>query len=354
MLVDAYGRPLNGLRIIVTPECNLSCFFCHLEGDPHGSPLTPGFFRNHMTPEEYDIVAEAASSVGIDYFKVTGGEPLIRRDIVEIVGRLSGYGFVSMTTNGVLLDTYAEPLYEAGLRKVNVSVHHLDPKAYKMITGRSLIGRVLRGIEAALDTGMEVKVNVVLLKGINESHVWSIIGFAEKMGLDVQIIELIPVGRGRKARESMYASSEAIEKRLAELGARRVVRRLHNRPIYVMPSGIRVELVRPVDNPYFCMGCERVRLTSRGELIPCINWKGPGVDVLKRIRSSKTRREALERVVEALVEVNYIRRPYALYGPELDAPMKRPKASRISHPKKRSLREVAQSLYYSRLAPFNG
>ena len=314
-LRDAYGRPLNNLRLVVTRECNYRCFFCHLEGDPTGSPRPVGTSRPEMTPRDYYILARAASRLGILDFKITGGEPLVRRDIVDVVRSImegsGGRAEISMTTNGYLLAMFAKQLRDAGLRRVNVSLHSLDRRTYAMITGVDGLDMALRGARAAKELGIDVKVNMTVMKS-NVGEVWDLIDLAAREGFRVQLIELQPINEGARAFDSEHVSLDLVEAQLRRLAVRSYVRPLHNRPVYVLQNGVVVELVKSYDNPVFCAGCTRVRVLPDGVLTPCINYRGPGVRLLPLIRGVPDD-VAVDNAVKALMEVNLLRRPYYMW-----------------------------------------
>ncbi len=313
---DAYGRPLESLRVLVTAECNYRCFFCHLEGDPLGAPLRPGLKPPLLSPEDYGVIAEAAYKLGISGFKITGGEPLVRRDIVDIVGSIGSSApasDISMTTNGFLLDVYARQLADAGLKRVNVSIHSLRRDRYKFITGVDGLERGIRGVKAAVESGLKVKVNTLILKGVNDDEILELAEFARSIGAILQLIELIPVGLGARLLESHRFPLAVVEEKFKAMGAKVKLRSLHRRPIYELPNGAIIEVVKPYGNPVFCSGCNRLRLDSSGNLSPCINWRGERVNIVKAIRGAKSRGEAVMRVMEALLEANTMRRPFYLY-----------------------------------------
>lgn len=321
VVADAYGRPLRDLRIAVTPECNLDCFFCHMEGASRAGPWRPGSWTPVMTVEDYDIIGEAASRLGVDSFKLTGGEPLIRSDIDSIVEVLSSYGEVSMTTNGILLPLKARSLVNAGLSRVNVSIHSLDDKIYEGITRRRVLKAALSGVKAALSVGLRVKVNMVLLKGVNEADFWRLLDMACEWGFDLQVIELHPAGRGAEVAGKYRRPLDYIEERLSSQAVRVETGRLHNRRVYRLPSGVRVYIVDPVENPLFCMGCYRVRLTWDGRILPCIYWKGRTPNVVDALKSEGSREEKVERVMWVLLKANTLRRPTFLFGPGREPPV---------------------------------
>ncbi|MGC9210124.1 MAG: GTP 3',8-cyclase MoaA [Acidilobus sp.] len=344
-LTDAYGRPLNNLRIAVTNECNYRCFFCHIEGDPVGSPRPIGAGLTLMKPHDYFVVALGASRLGISSFKLTGGEPLLRSDIVDVVSSIrEGAGKradLSMTTNGYLLARLAQRLAAAGLNRVNVSLHSLNREHYRAITGVDGLDHVLDGLRESAKAGLKVKVNVTVTR-INVNDVWDVIMFASEMGFKVQLIELQPVNLGMKVFSNQHVPLDQIEERLLAMGAKRRTRDLHNRPLYVLPDGTEVEVVKPFNNPLFCAGCTRVRLLADGTLIPCINYRGIGVNLLRRIRGLGEE-EAVEEVVRALIEVNSLRRPYYLWRLDLRDGAKSVRGLRLSIPS-RAMAQAGETL----------
>jgi len=315
LLRDAYGRPLEDLRVLVTPECNLDCIFCHMEGSGLQGPARPGSYSGElMSPGDYLVLAEAARRVGVKYFRVSGGEPLVRRDICEVVAALSHTGIpVGVTTNGVLLDRYAGCLASLGVDKVNVSIHSLNPESYAAITRRPLLASALRGVRAAVDAGLRVKVNIVLLRGKNEGEVKRLIDMAARLGFEVQLIELHPVGRGSKVMGDFVPAREVLER--LGFNVVRVERgRIHNRSVLVLGNGVRVTIVDPVENPLFCAGCTRMRIRWDGAVIPCINWRGaPPANVLEAARRARSFEEAVEAVIAELEKANRARRPFYLF-----------------------------------------
>jgi cyclic pyranopterin phosphate synthase len=317
MLYDAYGRPLENLRIAVTRECNYRCIFCHLEGDPKGSPLPPGSEKPVMRPEDYEVVARAASILEINSFKITGGEPLIRGDIVEVVRSIregAPSSEISMTTNGYLLAGLAARLREAGLDRVNISIHSTRREIYRKITGVDGLKNVLQGLRAAVDVGFsQIKINAVVLTGLNDRELWDLVELARSYGAILQLIELHPVGLGARGFRRLYTPLQKFERELLDMGASVEFRPLHNRPVYKLPDGVVVEVVRPFSNPVFCAGCRRVRLLADGTLSPCLNWRGPRVDLVGRLRRAESFDERVRRAAEALIEVNSLRRPFYLW-----------------------------------------
>jgi cyclic pyranopterin phosphate synthase len=291
---DRFGRPLRSLRISVTGECNLRCFYCHREGMEGGG--------RRMSAEELGRVAEVASSLGMGRVKLTGGEPLLREDLEEVVREVSEHAEeVSLVTNGVGLVGRAGALAEAGLRRVNVSLDTLDPEKYARLTGIRALDRVIGGIEAALDVGLvPVKLNMLLLRGVNEGEVERMVEFAGERGLKLQLLELIRLPWDPpRIYEVFHLDLSGVEGWLREKG-REVGRREQNaRRVYRL-DGAEVEVVRPMHNSEFCLYCSRLRLTHDGYLKPCLMRRDNLVDLLTPLREG--REEEVKRAFELAVE----------------------------------------------------
>jgi len=345
--VDAYQRPLESLRLAVTAECNYRCIFCHIEGEPIGGPARLGSLPPRITPEEYGVIAEAARLLGIRSFKLTGGEPTTRKDIVEIVGELrrnAPEAEISMTTNGYLLPALAERLARAGLQRVNISVHSLDPEKYEFITGVPGLDRALESLEAAVRAGLGVKINMTIMKGVNEDEILDLARLARRYGAILQVIELQPVGLGAKFFRRYYYPASKVEEMLLARGAKVVRRRLHNRPIYILPSGEKIEVVRSYNNPLFCLGCTRIRIGPFGDVSPCLNWRGPRPDILGPIRRAGSRKEKVMAAARVLLEANTLRRPTFLPRIGREAVNGNRKGLRATFPKKSELERLLQEL----------
>jgi len=303
MIKDPYGRPVDNLRLSVTQRCNLRCFYCHKEGEIH---------RTHaeMTPEEIERVVRVAASLNIRRVKLTGGEPLLRGDIVEIADKLSRIPRlreVAMTTNGILLNGLAEPLKAAGLARVNVSLGTLDPDTYRAITGVDAMSQVLEGIREAAMVGLSpIKVNMVVLKGLNEDQVSSMIEFIRESDLILQIIEFESPNPETECYRRYHSDLAEVERRLRERANRVIVRRMHERRKYLLKGGGEVEVVRPMHNTAFCENCSRLRVTSDGKFKPCLFRTDNLIDFLIPMRNGA----ADEEVKRLLLEAVKRRRPY--------------------------------------------
>ena len=262
-----------------------------------------------MTPEEIQRIVGVAASFNVRKVKLTGGEPLLRSDILEIVKRIKsvpGISEVSMTTNGTLLSRLAKPLKEAGLTRVNVSLDTLKPEKYKFITGASVLKTVVAGVKEAVKAGLfPVKVNMVLLRGVNDGQVWDMIDFARENGLFLQLIELESASED-ELYQKYHSDLSRIENELERKAEKIIVRRMHHRRKYFLPGGGEVEVVKPMHNTEFCKHCNRIRVTSDGKFKPCLFRSDNLVDFLGPMRNQASDESLRELFVKAVKR----RRPY--------------------------------------------
>lgn len=295
MLLDSYGRLTYNLRISVTSKCNLNCIFCHKEGN--------NVLEDKLTPEVIEEVVKIATSYGVRKVKITGGEPLIRKDIIEIVNRVSsvqGIQELSMVTNASLLEPLAEPLKKAGLDRVNVNIPSLNPKKYREVTKGNL-EHAIRGIKSAVKHELiPVKINMVLLKGINDDELDDYIKFSTELNSQIQIIELEPLRIKSELYDKMYLEPSFIERILENRASKSWVREsMHRRRVYDLGNAI-VEVVHPIDNTEFCAFCNRIRLTSDGAFKPCLMRNDNKVyinDAITKIDHSKILKAYLKSVM---------------------------------------------------------
>ena len=289
MLVDDFGRPVKSMRIQVNTTCNFSCFFCHMEGTPVNS--------SEMKAEEIERVVEIARDLGINKIKFTGGEPLMRNDIIDIVARTRKHisGDISMTTNGVLLRKKASDLRSAGLNRINISMHSIDREGFKFITGVDALDMVRDGITAAKEAGLgPIKVNFVVLNGVNVHLIPRMIDFASENGLILQLIEYETTRENLQSQDyqKYHYDLSPIEKEISCRAISMDRNDLHNRKRYTIINNgreVSVEFVEPMFNYDFCNNCTRLRLTSTGELKPCLMRSDNYVDILHEIRSENSR-----------------------------------------------------------------
>ncbi|MCD6324107.1 MAG: GTP 3',8-cyclase MoaA [Desulfurococcales archaeon] len=260
---DRFGRPVDSLRISVTLRCNHSCVFCHMEGI-----IKDGKLRE-LSPEDFGFIAEVLRRYGVRNYKLTGGEPLVRGDIVEIVSQLRPYAYdLSMVTNGSLLKHFAKPLAEAGLDRMNVSLHSLREDVFRRITGGKL-KPVLEGIEEALQYGHIIKLDYVYLSW-NKGELKDVVNYAASKGLDLNVIELIPIGMSEDLYSALEAGMNPVLRFLESVAVSKKVNPFQNRPTYTLPEGIRVTVILGYGNPYLCAACTRLRMTPDGKFKTCI------------------------------------------------------------------------------------
>lgn len=293
---DFYQREIDYLRISVTTRCNLGCRYCM----PAQRRETE---EDVLSFAEIVEIVEAAAKLGVRKLRITGGEPLMRGRICQLCARLraiDGIRELALTTNGQYLEGYAQPLKEAGVDRVNVSLDTLRPERYREMTRGGRITPVLQGIKAARKAGLAVKLNVVLVGGFNEDEIEDFVALTRETPLEVRFIELMPVGPGAAFPASAVVSCDEVLRRVPQLrsmGQTEGVARL-----YQLPEGAgRVGLISPVSCD-FCAACNRVRLTARGTLKPCLHSD-------KEISLRGLAGQALERQIRAAIAEKPERRP---------------------------------------------
>ena len=307
VLSDRCGRPLLNLRIAITKQCNLRCDYCHKEGEETTS-CSRGT-AEEMTVGEIGRIAEIAISLGITRIKLTGGEPLMRKDLCEIVERIASIPHLkdlSLTTNGTMLSFQAKELCECGLKRVNISLPTLNAEIYNKLTeGR--IQNVLEGVESAVAAGLcPVKLNMVVLNNINVDAISDMMDYARKTGTILQLIELDPINVDDLYFSVYHKALEENERMLQQKAVRVETRRyMHNRHVYRLPD-LTVEVVHPTENSSFCQHCTRLRVTSDGKLKPCLMRNDNLVDLLTPMRLGATD----EQLKELFIQVNNRREPY--------------------------------------------
>jgi len=287
-LVDPFGRRVTSLRVSVTQRCNLACFFCHREGehDPTGE----------MTAEEIGRLVEVASELGVTKVKVTGGEPLMRQDIVDVTRLISDHvREVSMTTNAILLPEKAKLLKDVGLSRVNISLHSLKRESVERIAGVDCLEKVKAGIEAANEAGLKpIKLNFVVMKGLNSDEIHEMLRLSAKTGAILQLIEYQSLERGVERWGDLYYDLTPLE-RIWDVEAVNIVEQeMHRRKRYKLADGATVETVRPIHNTVFCNNCNRLRLTSDGRLKPCLMRSDNLVPAVQLLRMGASKKKLMD------------------------------------------------------------
>ena len=282
MLVDRFNRKITNLRISVTSRCNLNCFYCHREGYDSS---------NELTPDEIAEIARVFRDLGVEKLKITGGEPLVRRDIVDIIESLPEFKEISMTTNGIRLKELAHELKKAGLDRVNISLDTLDEKKYSHATRGGKIDRVMAGVEAAVEAELTpVKLNMVLIDGFNTDEIDKMVEFARQFNgkVIVQFIELVNLNYNGEGHFDVYSLLDKFESNAKEIK----VRSMQKRKQLVFDDYV-IEFVKPVDNSEFCTACNRIRVTADGKIKPCLMRNDNLVDI-KGLKGEDLKREIMK------------------------------------------------------------
>jgi GTP 3',8-cyclase len=284
-LVDAFQRRITYLRLSVTDRCDLRCSYCM----PERMTFLPK--KEVLTLEELYELATGFIARGVTKIRITGGEPLVRRDIIDLftaLGRRIGHDLyeLTLTTNGTQLATHAEALAKAGVKRVNVSLDTLDAAKFAELTRRDALPQVLEGIAAAKAAGLKVKLNAVALKGVNEGELPDLIGWAHGQGHDVTLIEVMPLGDVEEERLDQYLPLNDVRQSLESRWTLKDIAFSTGGParyVEVVETGGRLGLITPHTNN-FCAGCNRLRVTATGQLYPCLGG-GERVDLRAALRS---------------------------------------------------------------------
>jgi cyclic pyranopterin phosphate synthase len=311
--MDGFGRVIDYLRISVTDRCNERCLYCMPEGYKGWAQKA-----DHLTADEIVRVAAAACRLGFQKFRLTGGEPCIRKDLVDIAAGISqqaGVHSLGVSTNGTRLSSLAAPLREAGVTSINISLDTLDPAQYRRITGGD-IDAVHAGIDAALSAGIpRIKLNCVLMRGINEDEVWSLIRFATARALPIRFIELMPISNTDVLTEENFLSAQEVMHRLSgddELSPLPEHALGHGPARYYRLSGARatVGFIGALTVEDFCAGCNKIRVTADGRIRPCLGRHNE-LDLLGTLRRGQGQiEEILEQAIAAKPKDHEFRQCY--------------------------------------------
>lgn len=304
-LLDSFGRTIRYLRVSVTDRCNLQCDYCR----PAVEPLLPNH-QEILTLEEMGRVVRLFVELGVDRIRLTGGEPLLRRNILSLVrqvGALPGVEELSMTTNAILLARYAQDLRDAGVRRINISLDTLTPEIFHRITRGGDLAQVLAGIDAALQAGLHpVKINMVVMRGVNEHEIADMVRFAGQREVTLRFIETMPVGpSGAMTSDRFISADEIFALALQEFGGELVAvpqaRVRGSGPArYFRIEGVGTQVgIISARSRHFCDGCNRVRLTSRGELVLCLGAVDRA-DLKTAMRSGASDGQLMEQIQAAV------------------------------------------------------
>jgi cyclic pyranopterin phosphate synthase len=300
-LVDPFRRTIRYLRVSVTDRCDFRCFYCMSE-DMTFLPK-----RDLLTLEELDRVCTVFVDRGVRKLRLTGGEPLVRRNIMSLFAGLSRHlrsgalDELTLTTNGSQLARYAGELAFHGVRRVNVSLDTLDPDLFRKITRWGEFGRVMEGIDAAQAAGLKVKINAVALKGVNEDEIPTLIDWAHGRGMDLTLIEVMPLGEIETQRVDQYLPLSLVRARLMERYTLEDLAERSGGParyVRIQETGGKLGFITPLTHN-FCESCNRVRLTCTGQLFMCLGQED-AADLRTPMRLSEAN-DTLEEAIEEAI-----------------------------------------------------
>lgn len=300
-MIDPFGRTITYLRVSVTDRCDFRCVYCMCE-DMTFLPK-----KDLLTLEELDRLCSAFIGKGVRKLRITGGEPLVRRDVINLfrgLGRHLRTGALdelTLTTNGSQLARFAGELVECGVRRVNVSCDSLDAKKFQRITRWGRLNQVMEGLAAAKDAGLEVKINTVALKGVNEDEFDRLIGWCGDEGFDLTFIETMPMGEIDYDRADHYLPLSEVRRRLETTWTLRDIDYRTGGParyVTVAETGRRIGFITPLTHN-FCESCNRVRLTCTGMLYMCLGQEDKA-DLRAALRASESDGLVLEAIDRAI------------------------------------------------------
>ncbi|HKG78315.1 MAG TPA: GTP 3',8-cyclase MoaA [Pyrinomonadaceae bacterium] len=306
LLRDSYGRPIRDLRVSLTDRCNFRCFYCLPHGEP---PIAPK--EQMLSYEEIEYVCEIFVSLGIEKIRLTGGEPMLRRDIETIIKKLarlkvSGLQDLALTTNGYYLPERAQSLKDAGLDRVTISLDSLKRDVFKRMTGVDVLDKVLAGIAATKEAQLEpIKINAVIVRGHNEDEVADFAAFAREYNVKMRFIEFMPLDSGHEWSRKDVVSGKEIRDRISErfpLVRVEVERGSETSSRYRFADGAQGEIgiIAPVTEP-FCGACSRIRLTADGQIRTCL-FSTVEHSLRDVVRSGASRDEIIEYIESVILK----------------------------------------------------
>ena len=301
-LIDPFARAISYLRVSVTDRCDFRCVYCMSEN----MQFLPK--KELLTLEELDRMCSVFVGLGVRKLRITGGEPLVRRDIMTFFNGMTRHldsgalDELTLTTNGSQLERFAQPLYDAGVRRVNVSLDTLDEDKFARVTRWGRLGQVLRGIDAAQAAGLRVKINAVALKGFNEDELFTLTQWCAARDMDLTWIEVMPMGDlGNEDRVGQYWSLHDVRRALAE---RHEIVDLAERTggparyVQLRDTGQKIGFITPLSHN-FCESCNRVRLTCTGELYMCLGQEDMA-DLRAPLRASQDDGPLIDAIRDAI------------------------------------------------------
>lgn len=310
-LTDRYGRQVDYVRLSVTDRCDFRCVYCMTEN----MKFLPR--KQILSLEEIYTIAETFVSLGVDKLRLTGGEPMVRNNVMSLfrrLGKLDGLKELLVTTNGASLDKYAGPLREAGVNRINISIDSLDAERFRRISRVGELSKVLAGIEAARQQGFDrIRLNVVIMRGYNDDEILPLTEFALEKGLDIAFIEEMPLGSASDhEREQTLCSNDWVRSRIEqryELLPSAASTAGPSRYFQIPGTGSRIGFISPVSHN-FCDTCNRVRVTVEGRLLLCLgNEHSSDLRTVLRAdySSASAMQEALREAIVAAMDLKPLR-----------------------------------------------
>jgi cyclic pyranopterin phosphate synthase len=301
-LYDAFGREVNYLRLSVTERCNLNCFYC----SSNPGECAASSRKELLTADNFFVIGQAAVELGMTRIRLTGGEPLIRPDIVDIVHNLAsieGLKDLSLTTNGILLKDLAPKLAKAGLKRVNISLDSLDEGNFKKITNGGKLKNTLDGIQKSLQIGLTpVKINIVLLKGINDHEIERFVRLTLEQDLDIRFIEYMPI-QGQKAWSTHFLPLQKVLDIAGNISPLQDVDGEHGGPAryYKLQGAVgKIGLISPLSR-HFCNQCNRLRVIPEGKVKPCL-FSEDAVDLLPYLENKELVKEKFKEAIRLKID----------------------------------------------------
>ena len=301
-LHDTLGRPLGSLRISVVDRCDLRCAYCMPEKDYVWLPR-----QSILSFEEIEEIVHAFTRLGGRKVRLTGGEPLLRKDLVKLVRRLAQNPQVedlALTTNATQLERWALPLFQAGLQRITISLDSLQPDRFAELTRRDVLDKVLSGIRAAAGTGFQhLKINTVVMRGFNDDELIALIEFGKEVGAEVRFIEYMDVGGATQwAMDKVFSRADILARLQAYYGPLQAAGPQGAAPAqrFLLPDGTRLGIIASVTEP-FCRTCDRSRITADGMWYPCL-YARSGMDLKKLLRTGGSREDLISLIRTAWLQ----------------------------------------------------
>lgn len=288
---DKYNRPIISLRISITNRCNVNCIYCHHDGMLNST--------DEMTPDEIYQICRIAKKIGVERIRLSGGEPLVYKNLVETIEKINSLNFrdISITSNGIFLKDKVQKLYDAGLNRVNISLDTLNEETYQNITGKNYLNEVKEGLLKSIEVGISpVKINMVVMKGINDTEIMDMFEFTKKHGIILQLIEIIESEccEDNEFNSKYHFKLDEFEKELASMAEDIKTRKdMQNRKKYLIDGG-EIEIVHPIENTDFCKRCTRLRITPDGKIKPCLLRSDNLVNLIDHIREEASDEELID------------------------------------------------------------